>query len=239
MQGIGFRLRFLSKSHLPAKQIDAPLYACVFCLQEGHTIEQSDATVFFTQGQLFKHLARHPRPLAEVAGITVVDGPERPAEFRDNFDLHFSLPPANSELDGIRPELSQLPTGTAVDTFRKMHGSLRRPVDETWPHQFPVGAKIVGIEFPAKYKGEWGVGWYDNVRAPFPADAVRLDTPSKSEIRTQGTSSMRAVSRWKWATGSAYRNSEWLRLDKNETVTNVACKCLNDVPSKPMHVADL
>ncbi|OAA68406.1 sh3 domain containing protein [Niveomyces insectorum RCEF 264] len=221
MHGIGFRLRFLSKSHLPAKQVDDPLYACLFCLQEGRTLEESDATVFFTQNQLFAHLARHPRPLPEVPGVTVIDGSERPPEIRHNYDLHFTMPPANSEMEGIRRELLQLPTATAVETFRKSHGALRRPFDGAPPIQFPAGSKIIGIEFPAKYKGEWAVGWFDNVRGPFPVEHVRLDTPPRNEIRTQGTSALRATARWKWASGSAYRNTEWLRLDKNETVSNI------------------
>ncbi len=224
MHSISFRLRFLSKSHLPAKQVDDPLYACLFCVHEGRTLEESDATVFFSQSQLFSHLARHPRPLPNVPGVRVIDGPERPEEFRNDYDLHFSLPPVPSELDGIRRELQQLPTGTAIETFRKSHGTLRRPADNTMPIQFPAGSKIVGIEFPAKYKGEWGVGWFDNMFGPFPADFVRLDTPPKNEIRTQGASPMRATVRWKWAVGTAYRNTDWLRLEKNETVTNVVCK---------------
>lgn len=221
MHGIGFRLRFLSKCHLPAKQVDDPLYACIFCLQEGRTLEESDATVFFTQSQLFSHLSRHPRPLPEVQGLTVIDGPERPEEFRNDYDLHFAVPPNTSELDGIRRELQQLPTAMAIETFRKAHGALRRPFDGVVPIQFPIGSKIVGIEFPAKYKGEWAVGWFDNVRGPFPVEHVRLDPPPRNEIRTQGTSALRATTRWKWASSSAYRNSEWLKLDRNETVTNI------------------
>ncbi|KIH93969.1 sh3 domain containing protein [Sporothrix brasiliensis 5110] len=221
MHGIGFRLRFLSKCHLPAKQVDDPLYACIFCLQEGRTLEESDATVFFTQGQLFSHLARHPRPLPEVSGVTVIDGPERPEPYRNDYDLHFTTPPVPSELDGIRRELLQLPTAVATETFRKAHNALRRPFDGAVPIQFPVGSKIVGVEFPAKYKGEWAVGWFDNVRGPFPVEHIRLDPPPRNEIRTQGTSALRATARWKWASSSAYRNSEWLKLDRNETVTNI------------------
>ncbi|CAK7227987.1 hypothetical protein SCUCBS95973_006730 [Sporothrix curviconia] len=222
MHGIGFRLRFLSKCHLPAKQVDDPLYACIFCLQQGHTLEESDATVFFSQGQLFSHLARHPRPLPNVPGVTVVDGPELPPEFRNNYDLHFTLPPVTSELDGIRRELQQLPSATAIEPFRKAHGALRRPPDGAIPIQFPVGSKIVGIEFPAKYKGEWAVGWFDNMRGPFPAEHIRLDPPPRNEIHsTQGTSALRATVRWKWASSSVYRNSDWLRLDRNETVSNI------------------
>ncbi|CAK7206868.1 hypothetical protein SEUCBS139899_009674 [Sporothrix eucalyptigena] len=221
MHGIGFRLRFLSKCHLPAKQVDDPLYACIFCLQEGHTLEESDATVFFSQGQLFSHLARHPRPLPNVQGITVIDGPEIPEQFKNNYDLHFAMPPVHSELDGIRRELQQLPTAMAVETFRKAHGALRRPPDGAVPIQFPIGSKIVGIEFPAKYRGEWAVGWFDNVRGPFPVEHIRLEPPPRNEIRTQGTSGMRATARWKWASSSVYRNSDWLRLDRNETVSNI------------------
>lgn len=236
MHGIGFRLRFLSKCHLRAKMVDDPLYACIFCLQDGRTLEESDATVFFSQGQLFSHLSRHPRPLPHVPGVTVIDGPERPPENRNNYDLHFVAPPMHSELDGIRRELLQLPTGVAVETFRKSHGTLRKPSDNVMPIQFPAGAKIVGIEFPAIYKGEWAVGWFDNVRGPFPAECVRLDPPPRNEIRAQGTSALQATVRWKWASGSAYRNSDsdWLRLDRNETVSNIICMYTVPPPSAPL-----
>ena len=221
MHGIGFRLRFLSKCHLPAKQVDDPLYACIFCLQQGHTLEESDATVFFSQGQLFSHLSRHPRPLPHVPGVTVIEGAEVPPEFRNNYDVHFTQPPTTSDLDGIRRELQQLPTATAIETFRKTHGALRRPPDGAGTIQFPEGSKIVGIQFPQQYKGEWAVGWFDNVRGAFPVEHVQLDPPRRSEIRTQGTSTLQATMRWKWASSSAYRNSDWLRLDRNETVSNI------------------
>ncbi|CAK7269766.1 hypothetical protein SEPCBS57363_003766 [Sporothrix epigloea] len=221
MNGIGYRPRFLSKSHVQTKLANEPMYACVFCVQLGHTLEESDATVFFSQAQLFSHLARHPRPLPNVPGMTVIDGAEVPHEFRNNYDIQFALPPVTSELDGIRRELQRLPTATAIETFRKVGGAVRRPPDGSAPIQFPIGSKIVGIEFPAKFKGDWAVGWFDDVRGPFPTEHIRLNPPPRNEIRTQGTSTLQATVRWKWASTSVYRSSDWLRLDRNETVTNI------------------
>ncbi|CAK7270841.1 hypothetical protein SEPCBS119000_004291 [Sporothrix epigloea] len=221
MHGIGYRPRFLTKCHVQTKLSHEPMYACVFCVQLGQTLEESDATVFFSQTQLFSHLARHTRPLPHVPGVTVIDGAELPPEFRNNYDIQFTLPPVTSELDGIRREIQQLPTATAIETFRKAGGALRRPPDGSVPIQFPIGSKIVGIEFPAKFKGDWAVGWFDNVRGPFPTEHIRLNPPPRNEIRTQGTSALQATARWKWASSSVYRNSDWLRLDRNETVTNV------------------
>ncbi|KAF2969533.1 hypothetical protein GQX73_g4060 [Xylaria multiplex] len=183
---IGFRLRILQKSHLPIRVIDEQLYGCIFCIQAGHTLEESDATVFFNQKQLFAHMARHPRPLPIVAGITVIEDAELPPHLKDNFDLHFPHPPTESVM--------------------ALH--------------FGVGAKIVGIEFPARYDGKWAIGWHDGVRAAFEADAVQLEAPPKAEVRMQGTSSVQAVARWKFNQKGG--DERWLKFDKGDVIKNIS-----------------
>jgi hypothetical protein len=219
--GIGFRLRFLSKSHLPAKSIEDQVYACIFCIQSGRTTEESDGTVFFNQKSLFAHLARHPRPLPVVAGLTVVEGAEVPPSLKNNYDLHFSNPPIRSLIADAGQGIYMLPTATAVETLKPIHGSIRLPPDHTQTLQFAAGAKIVGIEFPAKYGGEWCVGWADNVRAAFPADYVRLEPPV---LRMQGTTNRSAVARWKWSPKDKKEQIDWLRFDKGDVITNINCK---------------
>ena len=188
-------------------------------------MDESDATVFFSQKQLFAHLARHPRPLPEIPGLTVVDGKEISPQFRNDYDLCFEQPPQASQMGALARELSLLPTATAVETYRSTPSkSIRRPPDGMKVLQFPVGAKIIGVEFPAKYGGQWCVGWADHDWAAFPADVVRLDPPQAKDIRKLGTSNMRAVVRWKWSVKNKGRG-DWLKLDKGDVITNINCKC--------------
>ncbi|KAK3944901.1 hypothetical protein QBC46DRAFT_437685 [Diplogelasinospora grovesii] len=201
---VSFRLRFLSKSHLPARHIDDQLYGCLFCIHSGRTCEESDATVFFTQKQLFAHLARHPRPLPHVPGLKVVDAQQVPPELRNDYDLHFTHPP-----------------GTVTNS------ALRTPPDRAAVLQFAAGAKIVGVEFPAKYNGEWGIGWADNVRAAFPLDCVRLSPPEKRDVRMQATSNMSAVARWKRHPREKNGKDkdqmvQWLKFDRGEVITSIS-----------------
>ncbi|KAI1853256.1 hypothetical protein JX266_001962 [Neoarthrinium moseri] len=216
---VGFRLRILQKSHLPVRHIEEQIYGCMFCIHEGRTLDESDATVFFSQKQLFAHMARHPRPLPAIPGVTIVEGPEIPRIYQNNFDLHFPNPPMQSVMSGIAREVGKLPTAVATETRRNAHGILRSPPDRGGVLQFAVGAKIVGIEFPAKYEGKWGIGWHDGVRAAFEAESVHLDAPPKSETRMQGTSSMQATVRWNW---SQKGEGNWLKLNKGDVVKNIS-----------------
>ncbi|KAK7748448.1 hypothetical protein SLS62_008604 [Diatrype stigma] len=217
---IGFRLRILQKSHLSVRHVEEQLYGCVFCIQQGKTNEESDATVFFTQKQLLLHLARHPRPLPAVPGLTVIEGSDMPPDLKDNFDLHFPNPPIRSVMTGIMPEISKLPTAVATETRKYQNGVMRTPPDRTPVLHFAVGAKIVGIEFPPKYEGKWGLGWHDGVRAAFETDTVLLDAPPKGEIRMQGTSNVQAVARWKWNQKGG--DEKWLRFDKGDVIKNIS-----------------
>ncbi|EON97712.1 putative sh3 domain-containing protein [Phaeoacremonium minimum UCRPA7] len=219
--GIGFRLRFLQKSHLPAKHVEDQLYACLFCIQVGETLDESDSTVFFSQKQLFSHLARHPRPLPEVPGLTVIESKEIPTNFRNDYDLCFENPPQASQMPALARELSLLPSATAIEMYRSTPSkSIRRPPDGMKVLQFATGAKIVGVEFPAKYQGQWCVGWADHDWAAFPADVVRLDPPQEKDIRKLGTSNMKAAVRWKWSVKNKDRG-DWLKLDKGDMITNI------------------
>ncbi|KAJ2986704.1 hypothetical protein NUW58_g4899 [Xylaria curta] len=116
---VGFRLRVLQKSHLPIRAVEEQLYGCLFCIQAGRTLEESDATVFFNQKQLFAHMTRHPRPLPKIPGITVIEEPELPPQVKDNFDLHFPHPPTESVMVGLTREVARLPAAVAIST-RKM-----------------------------------------------------------------------------------------------------------------------
>ncbi|KAI0386043.1 hypothetical protein F5Y04DRAFT_268710 [Hypomontagnella monticulosa] len=215
---VGFRLRVLQKSHLQIRHVEEQMYGCLFCIQLGHTVEESDATVFFNQSQLFAHMARHPRPLPNIPGLTVIEAYDPPTAFKDNFDLHLPHPPMQSVMTGLSRELSRLPSAVATETRKIQNGVMRSPPGRDPVLHFAVGARIVGIEFPAKYEGKWGIGWHDGVRAAFETDSVQIDAPSKNEVKMQGTSNIQAVARWKW---SQKGDDRWLKFDKGDVIKNI------------------
>jgi hypothetical protein len=156
-----------------------------------------------------------------VSGLTVIEEPELPPNVKDNFDLHFPHEPTESVMTGIAREVARLPAATATETRKMSHGTMRLPPDRQPVLHFAVGARIVGIEFPAKYEGKWAMGWHDGVRAAFETDAIRLDAPPKAEVRMQGTSSVQTVARWKW---NQKGDDRWLKFDKGDVIKNISCK---------------
>lgn len=220
---VGYRLRFLQKSHLPAKRVDDVLYGCVFCVHQGHTLDESDATVFFTTKALFSHLARHTRPLPDVPGICVVDQAEVPDHLRNDYDLHFTHPPTAHPAQENGSEVAGHPTGVAKEQARRIYGQ-RLLYDRTAALELAQGARVTGIKWPPKYNGEWIFAWHDGVFASVPTDVIRLDLPPAADIKLGGTSHIRAKSKWKFAPKDKEKG-DWLKFDKNETITNISCKC--------------
>ncbi|OLN95661.1 hypothetical protein CCHL11_04904 [Colletotrichum chlorophyti] len=217
---IVFRPRFLQKSHIATKRPDELLFGCVFCVHSQRTLEECDATVFFSQQKLFEHIARHPRPLPRVSGVTVVEEAEIPFNLRNNYDLHLKSPPNPSLLAEKQPELAQLPSATATQTVKRMYG-MRLLADKTPAFELANGARIAGIEFPAKYNGEWIMGWHEGHYGSAPVDVLKLEPPPKSEIRMDTTSNISAVARWKFAPKSK-GGGDWLKFDHGERITNIS-----------------
>lgn len=62
----------------------------------------------------------------------------------------------------------------------------------------------------------------DHRYGAFPAEAIKLDDPVKSDILLQGSSSRRAMTRWKFSVHG--RSSEWLPFGKGEVITNIGCE---------------
>ena len=222
--GIGFRIRFLQKSHLPTRRVDDVLYGCLFCINSGRTLNASDATVFLSQKALFQHLARHPRPLPNIPGVTVVDQAAVPEQFRNNYDLHFKNPPEAHPVAEKADEIALLPTGCAKEAARRMYGQ-RLLFDRTPALEMVQGAKITGITWPEKYVGEWAFGWHDGVCASVPTEILRLDQPPADEIKLPGTSQIRATAKWKFNPKDKDKfKGDWLKFDKDEVITNISCE---------------
>ena len=224
--GINYRLRFLQKSHLAARRVDDVLYACVFCVRAGRTVDESDATVFTNSKALFHHLSHHPRPLPEVPGIAVLDGGSIPAHLRNDYDIHFLEPPAAHAAQLNVSQIVGKATGVAKDQSRKLYGQ-RLLFDRSPALELCHGAKLTGIDWPEKHKGEWIFAWHDGVYASAPADIIKLDPPAPEDIKMGGSSIVRAKARWKFQQKDKEKDkSLWLKFDKNEAITNISCKCM-------------
>jgi hypothetical protein len=234
--GVRFRIRFLSKSHLKAKTMQDAMYGCVFCIQARRTVDENDATVFFTQEQLFVHLARHPRPLLPVPGVTIIEGTELPRKLINNFDLQFINAPTPSVMrnERLAQKISLLPTATTTETVRPGgQGAYRVSPDKSLTTlHFAIGAKISGVEFPDRFGGKWATGWTDQVYGAFPADCIKLDPPPPNEIRshTDDHSTYNAMVRWKFKQKEKERG-EWLDLKEGETISNISCKLCRQSPN--------
>ena len=240
--GVEYRARFLSKCHLPSKRVDETLFACIFCVRAGRTPRPTDATVFFSRNDLLAHIARHARPFPEGAahGLVVLDGDESGSlpEWRDNFDLHFMSPPTPSPMVGLDRELARLPWGMVVETYRPSASEGKVPPDRATTLSVAKGALLGGVEFPARYGGEWVLVWADDTRGAVPVECIRLRAPRDVEggfvekMREKSRmSGLVAVARWKHTQKnepeSGDKNGEgdvtpWLRFSKGEVLTQIA-----------------
>lgn len=263
--GVRFRVRFLYKSHLHATKMTEAYYGCLFCAQTGSVVREDDPTVFASSDQLFKHLSQHPQPLPEVPGLTVLYGVLDTLETDSNsassfltggqvthlssradkpndFDLHFPSPPQTTSgiPTAIVSEIVRLPAAIAVKDHIQRYGEkkLSRPDGAVELLQFFIGARIIGVEYPARWQGKWAAGWHDGHWGAFPAKSVELEWPSRREtppmvqfgssssddlkhLANGVTSVVTLQTRWKWDLKDA-ADKGWLAFDKGETIKNVA-----------------
>lgn len=240
--GVEYRARFLSKCHLPSKRVDETLFACIFCVRAGRTPRPTDATVFFSRNDLLAHVARHARPFPEGAtqGLVVIDRDEDGSlpEWRNNFDLHFMSPPTPSPMVGLERELARQPWGMVVETYRSSASEGKVPPDRATTLSVAKGALLGGIEFPARYGGEWVLAWAEDMRGVVPVECIRLRAPRDVEggfvekMREKSRmSGLEAVARWKHTQKKEPEPSDrhgegdgtpWLRFSKGEVLTQIA-----------------
>lgn len=225
---------------MKAKSTHTIQYGCLFCVQQGHTVHEADATVFTREEQLFQHLARHPHPLPEVEGVTVLYGKiERNNPLRDDYDLHFpGSPTANPYPD--RKALAKLPAAVTLKNHERRKGS--RPLTDPdggndRVMQFLAGSRIVGIEFPERWKGKWCMGWHEGVRGSFPANLIAIEPPEfPPEISNSG---LAATTSWTWDKRDFKNtNAGWLSFGLYETIYNISCKSETaELPSRYQRAA--
>ncbi|CAG8979504.1 hypothetical protein HYALB_00013297 [Hymenoscyphus albidus] len=221
--GIRWRQRFLWKSHIKTNSIDEPFYACVFCIQENKTIEEHDATVFFSVKKLFQHLARHSRPLPDVPGVITIYGHQDPNIV--DFDIHltsFILLASQFSISDIASKLSNRPAAQSTATFnpKAPTGKNYRDPDGNVSLQFAAGARIVGITYPDRYGGAWATGYHDGDRGSFPADKISLQIPGKDEVLMNSTSTLNAMAKWDFKPKDA-KDGRWLKFSKGDRINMI------------------
>ena len=221
--GIRYRLRFLRKSHVRWKRVDNVLYACVFCVRAGRTIDPSDPTVFISTTALFLHIARHNRPLSEIPGFVIIEAPTVPPEHHNDYDLHFPEPPLTHPVLQRERHIASQPKGVAKELARRIYNQRQLP-DKSRVLEVLVGARVTGLEWPDKYKGEWCSGWHDGVYGSVPFDILQLEPPSVCDVQNDGTSGVKAKARFKFSHKDK-KKTGWLKFEKNEIITNISCKC--------------
>ncbi len=234
--GVRFRVRLLYKSHISNAVINQrqaeSSYGCLFCVQTSSTVREGDATVFTSADALLLHLARHPQPLPEMPGVTVLygSGIANDAPLAYDFDLHFPGPPLQSP---VPPTVSRSAVATAVREHEQRYGSKKLPRPSGYRGdmlEFLAGARIVGLTFPVDLDGKWCTGWHDGRSGLFSARAVEIEPPRQNEIPMEENSSsgMKVTTRWRWKPtktdgGDDKAQSVWLDFEKGEIVSNVRC----------------
>lgn len=187
-------------------------------------MENNDATVFFSVTQLFRHLATHSRPVPAVAGIIIMYG-QVPPEAVD-FDIHFPTSEPTCHVFNakeIAPKVATRPTATAVVTHhpKSSHSGFLDPSGHNAMH-FAVGAKILGVSFPAQFNGTWCMGYHDGVRGAFPASTITLDLPAREDLLMNQASPLVATARWDFKPKDAKDTTRgWLKFSKGDTITNI------------------
>ncbi|EEY23519.1 conserved hypothetical protein [Verticillium alfalfae VaMs.102] len=221
-EGIRYRRRFLYKSHMATRHMTKTSYGCPFCVHIGSTTYEGDATVFPSAALLLRHLARHPQPLPDVPGLTVLYGTITGEPNEHDFDIHFPNPaaPPGGPPDGG----ASLPSAVATRDHVQMPDEkpLARPEPGTEVLQFFAGARIIGVEFPERWGGKWCLGWHDGMFGAFQARWVQLEAPRRGKLAGQAPprTQRSGVARWKWDV-KAGNGPGWLGFDKGETITNL------------------
>ncbi|KAH6693588.1 hypothetical protein F5X68DRAFT_258494 [Plectosphaerella plurivora] len=229
--GLRYRRRFLYKAHMHTGIMTKAYYACPFCVHTGSTPREGDATVFTSALYFLRHVARHPQPLPEVPGLTVLYGTvsaDDPAA--SDFDVHLLTGPMTPgyPLEGdASARAAMMPVMLAVKDHVQLPGErpLERP-DRTAATpllQFFSGARIVGVEFPEQWGGKWCTGWHDGDFGAFPIKNVQLETPRRSRMgahQEAPVSRRTCVTKWKFDSRSG-AGTGWLPFEKGETLTNL------------------
>jgi hypothetical protein len=197
----------------------------LFCVEVHKTVEEHDATVFFSVAQLFKHLAKHPQPVPHVNGISVLYGAQAPNVL--DFDLNFTAPqPLVPEFAyaAIAQKAATRPSAMAISSNHpKNNRTDSRDPDGNDVLHFALGARIVGITFPDRFNGQWAIGYHDGVRGAFPTACIAIDPPGRDEEVMNSNSNLVAFAKWDFKLKKS-KDDPWLKFNKGETVSHIGFK---------------
>jgi hypothetical protein len=217
--GIRWRQKFISKCHLRTDSIESSFFACIFCIDEHRTVEDHDATVFFSVTQLFRHIATHPRPLPNVAGVDVLYG-FQPREVVD-FDIHIPLNEPKLHtfcMREISQKIATRPSANALTTFHpKLQSRDSKDPDGNPVLHFAAGARIVAITFPERFGGNWCIGYHDGLRGSFPSSAIALEKPLKEDVLMDAQSTLITYAKWDFKPKDT-KDGDWLKLSKGDKI---------------------
>lgn len=140
---IRFRQRFLSKCHMPSGHTDECAYACIFCVDGGKTVDDYDATIFFSLKQFLQHLEKHSRPVKAVEGLIVLYNEPDLVDFDIDFK---TMVPKCSPFANIEGTFQNHPTARAIiDHRERIRGFKKVDPTQRATLQFALGARIVGM----------------------------------------------------------------------------------------------
>lgn len=178
-----------------------------------------DATIFFTQSQLMQHLADHSLPVPAVRGVTVLYGSQKPSIV--DFDISFETVARKTtryRMVDIAHKIASRPNAIAAGTHRP------KPGDHTFYDpdgkeslQFAVGAYIVGISFPNRFKGQWCTGYHDGEEGSFPFSEIALEMDSYDALARVAQTNINAFAKWDFHSNG----EEWLSFREGEKITNI------------------
>lgn len=190
---------------------------CVFCVSEGRTIDDYDATVFFSAEQLIRHLSKHARPVHDVDGIKVCYG----ARYGLDLDLGFESRDFKPSRSILPDQLPCLPTArTLVRNRSKNWKESPKDPDGRPALPFARGANIVGITFPPRFGGQWCLGFHDGEHALFQLNCVLLNLPPKDEIPIEQSSRNVAIARWDHKPRDT--SAGWLPFLKKDKIRHIS-----------------
>lgn len=220
--GIRWRQKFIWKCHVKTNSVEEPIYACIFCIEEHKTVEEHDATVFFSVNSLFRHLATHSQPLPHIPGIDTIYGKQPPTVI--DFDIHFTTSvPKFSEfsMTEIATKVATRPSAYAITTHHpKTIRNISRDPDGNQTLHFAAGARIVGITFPEHFGGQWCIGYHNGERGSFPASAIVLELPLREDVLMNAQSTLIAYAKWDFKPKDA-KDGGWLKFSKGEKISAV------------------
>lgn len=117
-------------------------------------------------------------------------------------------------------KIATLPSAVALKDHRARVSRFQaRDPEGSCTLQFAKGARILGIEYPARFEGQWAHGYHDGESGLFPASFTRLHEPTADDSACR-TSSLVAVARWDHKVKDS--SHRWLYFGKGARITNVS-----------------